>query len=82
MGRWLATAGIAALFALNLALPSLPIAKQGAEASVRSEASDAVAAPGRPLPAFELVDLDGAPIRLADLRGHRVLLTFERSLDW
>jgi peroxiredoxin len=37
---------------------------------------------GERLPDFELLDLEGEPVRLSDLRGHRVLLTFERSLDW
>ena len=37
---------------------------------------------GKRLPDLALLDLDGEPFRLADLRGHRVLLTFERSCDW
>jgi peroxiredoxin len=49
---------------------------------VRAEAEGAVARIGQPLPVLSLTDLDGAPLRLADLRGHRVLITFERSVDW
>lgn len=30
----------------------------------------------------ELLDVDGAPLDLSDLRGHRGLITFERSRDW
>lgn len=36
----------------------------------------AVAAIGQPAPALELADLAGHPHRLADYRGHRVLLNF------
>jgi hypothetical protein len=37
---------------------------------------------GEPFPDVALADLSGAPVRIGDFRGHRVLLTFERSLDW
>jgi len=37
---------------------------------------------GEKMPDFSLVDLDGRGIQLSDLLGHRVLLTFERSVDW
>ena len=37
---------------------------------------------GEALEDFGLVDLDGHAVRLADFRGHRLVLTFERSLDW
>jgi cytochrome oxidase Cu insertion factor (SCO1/SenC/PrrC family) len=82
MGRWLAAAAIAALFALNAALPHLPGLRQGRESRVRADAPAAVARVGEPLPDLELRDLDGRPVRLADFRGERVLLTFERSVDW
>jgi peroxiredoxin Q/BCP len=32
--------------------------------------------PGQPAPDFELPDQDGNPVRLADLRGGRVVLYF------
>ena len=38
-----------------------------------------VAKVGRPAPALELPDLQGRPHRLADYRGHRVLLNFWAS---
>ena len=82
MLRWLATLGIAALLALNLLMPSTSIGRRAAEGAVRHEAPAGVARLGTRLPDFTLLDLDGVPFRLADLRGHRVLLTFERSLDW
>jgi len=34
------------------------------------------------MPDFEAVDFDGRRFRLSELRGKRVLLTFERSVDW
>jgi peroxiredoxin len=34
------------------------------------------------MPDFALADLAGDIVRLADLRGHPVLITFERSFDW
>ena len=82
MLRWLATLGIAALLVLNLLVPSTPIGRRAAEAAVRNEAPNAVAKLGSRLPDFTLLDLDGEPFRITDLHGHRVLLTFERSLDW
>jgi peroxiredoxin Q/BCP len=37
--------------------------------------------PGRPAPDFELPDQDGNPVRLADLRGRRVVLYFYPKAD-
>ena len=85
MLRVLATAGILALMAFTLALPHLPMLGRGVEAAVRADVAAAVIDGddlGRPMPDFALTELDGAPFRLADLRGKRVLITFERSLDW
>jgi cytochrome oxidase Cu insertion factor (SCO1/SenC/PrrC family) len=83
IGRWLATAAIGALLLVAVALPGLPGMGQGVEpGAVRADVADAVGRVGERLPDFELLDLEGEPVRLSDLRGHRVLLTFERSLDW
>jgi cytochrome oxidase Cu insertion factor (SCO1/SenC/PrrC family) len=82
MLRGLATAAIVLLLALDLILPGTSLGRRGNEAAVRAEAEGAVARIGQPLPVLSLTDLDGAPLRLADLRGHRVLITFERSVDW
>jgi thioredoxin-dependent peroxiredoxin len=37
--------------------------------------------PGQPAPDFELPDQDGNPVRLADLRGQRVVLYFYPKAD-
>ncbi len=81
IGRILATLVIAALLILDLALPSTGIGRRGTSPA-RSDVPSAVGEIGKPLPEFALPDLDGQVVRLSDLRGHRVLLTFERSVDW
>jgi cytochrome oxidase Cu insertion factor (SCO1/SenC/PrrC family) len=85
MLRWVATVAILLLFALNAALPYTSIGRRGNEAVARADIETSIASVGQALPANALaglVDLDGRPFELADLRGHRVLLTFERSVDW
>lgn len=82
IGRVLATIGIAALLGVTLALPRIPGMHRGSEAAVRAEVAGAAGRIGAPLPDFTLPDLDGNPVTLSQLRGHRVLLTFERSVDW
>ena len=82
MLRWLASVVIASLFLLNLALPYTALGRRGSEARSRAEIPAAKGRLGAALPELSLTDLSGAPFRLSDLRGHRVLLTFERSLDW
>jgi cytochrome oxidase Cu insertion factor (SCO1/SenC/PrrC family) len=81
-GRLAATLAILGLLALDAALPHLPFARQGREARIRHDEPQAVATVGERLPAFELRDREGRAVRLADFRGKRVLLTFERSVDW
>lgn len=83
VGRLLATLGLLVLLALDLALPHLPGLRQGFEPGVvRADVPGAVGRVGERLPDFTVYATDGLPIRLSDLRGHRVLLTFERSVDW
>jgi cytochrome oxidase Cu insertion factor (SCO1/SenC/PrrC family) len=82
MLRWLATAAIAGLLLLDWLLPSTDIGRRGTEAQLRADVPHAVGRVGERLPDFTLPDLDGQPVRLADLRGHPVLITFERSVDW
>jgi cytochrome oxidase Cu insertion factor (SCO1/SenC/PrrC family) len=77
----LATLGIVALLVLDLALPSTDIGRRGTSAA-RDDLPSAAPELGEPMPDFSLVDLDGRMIRPSDLLGHRVLLTFERSVDW
>lgn len=82
MLRWLATAAIGLLLVLDLALPATSIGRRGTEAALRADVPGAAGVLGQTLPDFTLPDLDGVPVRLSDLRGHAVLLTFERSVDW
>ena len=81
IGRMLATLGIVALLALDLALPSTDLGRRGTSAA-RNDVPAAAPKLGEKMPDFSLVDLDGRGIQLSDLLGHRVLLTFERSVDW
>jgi cytochrome oxidase Cu insertion factor (SCO1/SenC/PrrC family) len=81
IGRVLATLGIAALLALDLALPSTDIGRRGTSAA-RDDLPTATPKIGERMPDFSLEGLDGRPIRTADLLGHRTLITFERSVDW
>jgi cytochrome oxidase Cu insertion factor (SCO1/SenC/PrrC family) len=82
MLRWLASLVIVGLLGLTALLPSTSIGRRGAEASLRADVPHAVGRVGERMPDFTLPDLDGTPVRLADLRGHPVLVTFERSVDW
>ncbi len=82
MLRWLATAAIVALLALDLFLPSTSLGRRGTEAAARADIDGAVGAIGETLPDIALPNLEGDLVRLSDLRGHRVLLIFERSVDW
>jgi hypothetical protein len=81
MMRWIGSVLIGLLLLLDLVLPQTGIGRRGAEASVRAEAGAGVPL-GTALRGLELRELDGRPFDLASLRGHRVLLTFERSVDW
>ena len=81
IGRVLATLAIAALLALDLALPWTGIGRRGTSAA-RLDEPASLGRVGERLPELSLRELDGSPFRLADVRGHRVLLTFERSVDW
>jgi len=82
IGRLVATLPIVALLALDLALPRLGMLKQGSDPVARADVATALPRVGEPMPDFTLPDFDGVPVTLSDLRGHRVLLTFERSVDW
>jgi len=82
MLRWAATLAIVALMGLTLFLPQTSLGRRGNEATVRSHVGDRAGRIGESMPDFALADLDGDIVRLSDLRGHRVLITFERSVDW
>lgn len=80
--RILATIAIGLLLLLDVLLPSTSLGRRGTEASARLDVDSAFQTLGDPLPQLSLHDLDGAPVRLEQFLGHRVLLTFERSVDW
>ncbi len=82
MGRMLATVLIAGLLILDVMLPATPLGRRGTDPAPRVEVEGAVGTVGQAMPDFTLPDLDGQPVRLSDFRGKRVILTFERSLDW
>ena len=48
----------------------------------KADVESAWARVGAPLPELSLETLGGAPLSLADFRGHPLLVTFERSVDW
>ncbi len=79
--RTLATLILVALFALNLVLPTSSFSHRGSENKVRADVVSRLVI-GQRLPPLELVGLYGRTYSREDLRGHRVLLTFERSVDW
>ncbi len=79
--RGLATLVLIALFGLNWSLPSSSIGRRGSENEVRADVATRLSV-GQKLPPIELVGLDGRKTTREDLLGHRVLLTFERSVDW
>ena len=82
MRRWLATAAIAFLFALNAAMPYTPLGRRGTERDVRAHVAAAARLVGQSLPALSFEDGAGRAVRLGDLLDHPVLLIFERSVDW
>ena len=82
MMRWLVSFVIAALLALDVLLPQSPFARRGHERAVHAHVPAASSWLGEPLPDLVFEDLAGRPVRPGDLRGHPLLLVFERSVDW
>ena len=82
IGRILWTVVIGSLLGLAVALPYTTMGRRGSEAAARRDASEAVGTVGERLPRLSLQDLEGNAVTLRDFRGERVVLTFERSLDW
>jgi hypothetical protein len=80
--RGLATLLILGLLGLNAFLPSTSLGRRGVEARQRSDIEGAYGEIGGYLPDLAFTDIDGRAVRLSDYRGERVLLTFERSVDW
>ncbi|MEE8165134.1 MAG: redoxin domain-containing protein [Myxococcota bacterium] len=77
----MATIALLSLLGLNVMLPWTSLGRRGTEALVRADVESHVVL-GQPLPELELVGLDGRAYSRGDFLGHRVLLTFERSVDW
>ena len=82
MLRWLATAAILALLAIDLGLPYTPLGRGGPEALERADVAGVTVRVGDPMPDLALRTLDGQPLSLSQFRGHPLLVTFERSVDW
>jgi len=82
MSRWLATAAVLLLLAFDCALPFTDIGRRGTDSQPRADVISALVEVGEMLPDFTIDDIDGTPVRIADFRGQRVLITFERSVDW
>ena len=82
MMRWTGSVMIGWLLLFTLVLPWTGVGRRGSDGEVRSDIEGAVGRLGETLPRIELLDLEAEPLRLEDLQGHRVLLTFERSVDW
>lgn len=82
MLRWIATVIIVSLFVLNLVLPSTSIGRRGSDAQPRMDIPEAAGEIGKPLPSFQLKSITDELIDSSQLLGHRVLLIFERSVDW
>ena len=82
MKRLLGSAVVTLLLAAAVGLPYTTLGRRGDEASLRVEVETEAIRVGSPLPELHFVDLDGTPVRLSNFRGKRVLLTFERSVDW
>ena len=82
--RGLASVVVVGLLGVNAMLPSAEMTARGREDLVRADVDvSASLAVGRTLPPdLELIDFDGRRVTHEDLLGHRVLLTFERSVDW
>ena len=79
--RGLASVVVVGLFILNMMLPTAAVTARGSENRVRQDIETELAI-GRKLPELELFGLDGRRVTGEDLLGHRVLITFERSVDW
>jgi hypothetical protein len=82
MLRWLGSLVIVALLALNWAMPSTEMGRRGIDPDPRADVESATLRVGAMMPNLELTTIDGTRIRIADFRGKRMLITFERSVDW
>lgn len=79
--RALASLLVLGLLGLNILLPRAAVTARGNENLVRADIESRLAI-GQKLPELELVTFDGRRVTRDDLLGHRLLITFERSVDW
>ena len=82
MLRWIATGIIVILIVLELALPSTSLGRRGNEDQVRSDVIGVDKQIGMELPFLRMSTLSGHLVSTDKLIGHRILLIFERSVDW
>lgn len=82
IGRILATVVILALLVLAFFVPETSIGRRGTDPVARAFVPEVAALVGHPLPSLSFLDLDGRIVRSEDLLGRKLLLTFERSVDW
>ena len=82
MLRAIATIVIVTLFGLNWMLPDLEIGRRGSSIEWRQDVTTTRIRVGERMPDMALTDLEGTTFPLSSLRGDRVLLVFERSIDW
>lgn len=80
--RSLASLVVLGLLALNFVLPTSDVLGRGTENLVRADFESNLALGGSLPAGLKLVGFDGREVTQEDLLGHRVLLTFERSVDW
>lgn len=79
LGRWIAT--LVCVFLL-LVVATMDRRYRGAP-EVKAEVASALGSVGERLPDFSLPDIDGRPVSLSQFyHTGRIILTFERSLDW
>lgn len=78
LGKWVGTAICLGLLFLVFRLDRL----SHGSPEIRNDVPASAGEKGETLPDFTLPDLDGRPVSPSDFRGQRVLLAFERSLDW
>lgn len=82
MRRWLGSFVIVALLALVWALPSTRMGRRGTDSEPRADVESATLRVGAMMPDLALTTIDGTRFHVADFRGKRILITFERSVDW
>jgi hypothetical protein len=79
VGKWLATLVCVGLLILVFTMSSN---YQGV-AAIRADIPTAVGEVGGKLPDFTLADVNGHPVALSSFYGkQRVVVTFDRSVDW